>query len=104
MNALINGYSMDEREQVSKDHLTGVEEENGPAASGGRCESVENRNGRAGQQRGRDAPSGETIVTRRSFLAAVGGAASAAAVPAARAASGSGYGEGEYGAGTYGGV
>ena len=79
---------MDKRERASKDELTGVE----------------NRNSDTGQQRASGTASDETTVTRRSFLAAVGGAASVAAVPAARAASENGYGQSGYGAGTYGGV
>ena len=80
---------MDERERALKDEITGVGK----------------RNSRdTGQQRAPRAASGETTVTRRSFLAAVGGAASVAAVPAARAASENGYGQNGYGAGTYGGV
>jgi len=47
---------------------------------------------------------GTVGTTRRSYLAMVGSVASVMAVPAARAASGNDYGEGGYGAETYGGV
>lgn len=43
-------------------------------------------------------------MTRRSYLATAAGVAGLAAAPAARAASTDQYGDGEYGAGSYGGV
>lgn len=54
-----------------------------------------------------DAPTsttGSAAMTRRSYLVAATGAATLAAVPAASAASGNDYGQGEYGMETYGGV